>query len=322
MERKKLLILLGCEAALCVFLSLAGAFIAESFGWAFAFPFKQIGLSLRALSLLSDAGNAAAVAIYFLLCLLPMLSLPLLRRKRRLAPEDALLALLSPLLFWVLYLAVNPALIGESSVFPEMSAWGLTLLGGAVYSLLLTYGVLRILRLFFTAGKARLIKHLGTALKATAAIFTFLIFGVFFSELTRPLLDADAGLIQGDDALFLNRTFLFLRFLVSALPYGLDIAVIFSALDLLKEAAAGRYSEASLAAAGRLSRICRRTLVITMFSSLAFNLLQLPFMDVLMSVSVSIQLPLLPAFLAVAALILARLMGENKRLKDDNDMFI
>lgn len=109
MKRKNFLIFLGCEAAVCTAVSIALQSQLLDAGALLSFPFKQIGMGLRALSLSGGVGNGAALAIYFILCLAPAALLLLIRRKRRLMGEDALPALLSVLLFPVLYLMINPA---------------------------------------------------------------------------------------------------------------------------------------------------------------------------------------------------------------------
>ena len=56
--------------------------------------------------------------------------------------------------------------------------------------------------------------------------------------------------------------------------------------------------------------------------SVAVNLIQLLCLPSLRTVSASVELPLTSMGVALAALLLAQYVRENKRLKDDNDMFI
>ena len=98
-------------------------------------PFALGGAWLRRLSLAGAAGNGLAVALWVLLSLLPLGGLWALRRS--LHWEDALLALLTPLLGLTWWCAVNP---GRLSVqLPEME---LAYLSGAVWMTLLCWGLL------------------------------------------------------------------------------------------------------------------------------------------------------------------------------------
>ncbi len=112
MKNNWLKILLLTEASLCIVLSNAQASFAGFFTTTMAFPFEQIGLILRRLSLSGTAGNIAAVLIYATFCLTPVFILFLRRKKRGFFTEDLLLALLSAVLFVVLYYMINPGLAG------------------------------------------------------------------------------------------------------------------------------------------------------------------------------------------------------------------
>ena len=99
MREKRLAAFLGVEAAVCVALYVGVAAAPSWLSAAAAFPFEQIGAGLRALSLSGAAGNAVAVVLYAVLSLLPVAGMIVLGRRGRLRGEDALLAVLSLLLF-------------------------------------------------------------------------------------------------------------------------------------------------------------------------------------------------------------------------------
>ena len=85
---------------------------------------------------------------------------------------------------------------------------------------------------------------------------------------------------------------------------------------------AGRYSEATLAAAGRLARLCGRLVTAALLTWLAFALAQLAFAPVLYQLDSVLYLPLDGVILLLAALVWARWMAEGKALKDENEGFI
>lgn len=311
MRRKALLILLGAEAALCLILYGARAASAAWITTILAFPFEQAGLLLRRLSLSGAAGNAGAILLYLLFSLLPVLALlPVLRRRKPL-PEDGALGILSLLLFGVLYLMVNPGLM-EQWLGGAGMQMGKALLGGTVYALLCAYLVFRLLRLLFSADMPRLTRYGSALLWVLAMIWVYAAFGACFGgflDSVQEIRESNTG-----GGLGLTYGFLALRLLVDALPYLLDVWALLAAQELL---AAEAYS-----AADRLARRCALSLAVTVGSNGLLNLMQLLFARSLRTVSSLVMLPVQSMVLVLAALLLARLLRENKRLKDDNDLFV
>lgn len=316
MKRKALLVLLGVEGALCLVLYGARAASAAWLTTVLAFPFEQAGLMLRWLSLSGTGGNAAAIVLYVLLSLLPVLTLlPALRRRRPL-PEDGVLGMVSLLLFGVLYLMVNPSQL-ERWLGGAGTRMGKALLGGTVYALLCAYLVFRLLRLLFSADAPGL-RRCGTALLwALALILVYAAFGACFGSFLEQLQEVREGNTGG--GLGWTYVFLALGLLVEAIPYVLDVWALLAALDLL---AAERYSEAMAGAADRLARRCAVSLAVTVGCNGIFNLAQLLWARSLRTVSGFVTLPVQSMVLVLAALLLARLLRENKRLKEDNDLFV
>ena len=114
MGQRNWYIALSLEAAACLLLvALLGwnSSEGESLASLAAFPFAQIGLGLRWLSLSGAVGNGLAIGLYVLLSLIPLIALGVIWRRGKLRQADALRAVLSALLFWVLYLMVNPGLL-------------------------------------------------------------------------------------------------------------------------------------------------------------------------------------------------------------------
>ena len=322
MNKKKLYVFLGCEAALCLLLHFAREILPRAFTTVMAFPFEQIGLGLRTLSLSGEMGNILSIVLYLFLCLIPVVVLIAFNRKRSLYPEDSLLVILSLVLFVVLYLMVNPGLLGPYWANTAGQSMGKAVLGGMVYSIVIGYLVLRVLRLFYYADTGRLQKYISVLLCALNVLFVYLVFGAYFSSLMDSFDALRSGNIGNEHNLGMSYLFLILQYVINALPYILDVLVVFAALNLLDELSADRYSEASVTAARRLSRLCGRTLAITVVSHIVFNLLQLVFFKTLVVVNGTVQIPLMSIAFILAALLLAQYIGDNKQLKDDNDLFI
>lgn len=322
MRQKLYFFILAAEMVVCVVLVVLQASMTGIFSAVMAFPFEQIGMGLRALSLSGAAGNIAAIALYVLICLAPCGAL-LVRRKRVLYLEDGLVVLLSVTLLAVLYMMINPGLAGSllssgNVGLPIAKAF----FGCTVYSILFAYIILRALRLFFSNGIEKLQKYMTVVLGLLNVLFVYLVFGAGMSGLLDSFAALKAGNTGNEHLLGASYVFLILRYVVDVLPYALDIIVVFTGLNLLREMAANRYSEGSVAAAEKLSKLCGIALTVTVLSNMTLNLLQLVFAKMLLIVNSYVQLPLFSIAFLLAALLLARLVAENKALKDDNNSII
>lgn len=322
MKRKTFYIILLCEATLCILLYLAREALPQVFSTLIAFPFEQIGILLRMLSLSGAPGNAISIVLYLAICLIPAFVLFFIRKKRGLYSEDTLLAILSAVLFVVIYLMINPGLLSTRIGGFDALSIGKALLGGIAYSILIGYILLRILRQIYAADTYRLQKYLVVLLYIINILLVYVVFGGQFGILLDSFDTLRAGNTGNEQNLGMSYIFLVLKYLVNVLPYVLVILVIFHGQDLLSELSIDRYSETTVAAAEKLSGKCGLALIITVISNIGFNLLQLVFFKKLLVVKGSVQIPLLSITFVLAAFLLAQYIRENKQLKDDNDMFI
>lgn len=322
MKRRIFIALLGIEAVICVVLNIMQITLSEGLTVLMAFPFEQVGKLLRLLSLSGGVGNAVAIIIYTGVSLIPVAILLVLMKKRKLYREDGLFILMSAVLFVVLYLMINPGII--NSLFDKAAGLAISkaILGGTVYSIICSYLVLRVLRLFFDSNETKLKQYMVIMLCLLNVFFVYMFSGFCFSSLLSSIATLRAGNTGNELLLGITYIFLVLQYIVDALPYLFDIFVVFAALRLLSEIHDNRYSDESIEAAGRLSHLCGIALKVTILTNVAFNLLQLLFARILMVINSSIQIPLLSIIFVLAVLLLARLIAENKKLKDDNDMFI
>lgn len=321
MKQRALTVFLIVEAGACLLLFGLRAALGGIVSAVMAFPFEQIGLGLRWLSLSGPVGNGAAIALYAAVSLIPLGVLAALWKGKRLHIEDGILAVLSALLFFLLYLMVNPGLL-VSRLGLAAGLGGKAMLGGVFYSVLACYLVLRILRMVRAAHTERLQRYLELLLGLLGALFVYLAFGACFGELLDGIQSLRESNQGNEHLLGASCAFLALRYLVDALPYVLDVLVVFAARALLRELQADRYSGAAVDWADRLSRLCVWSLAAAVLSNMALNLLQLFFAPRLYVISTTVQLPVLSIAFVLAVLLLARFIRENKRLKDDNDLFI
>lgn len=340
MKQKIFLLVLIVEAVLCAVLAFAvpsGVMTGLSL---FTFPFVQIGDGLRALSLSGKAGNVVAIILYILFCGSPMLALLAISRKRKVYPEDGLLAGLGTLLFFVMYMMVNPGMIPDVlGGLIGLAGTGKMTLGVMLYSVLAGYVVLHILRRIGRAEMDTLQSYVRIMLYILGAFFVWAVFGAGAAGLRAEIAALEAGnTVEGAndmlaqmlgsgvgvsrDQLTLSKMFLVIRYLVDALPYLLDTVIVFGGLALLDALKEDRYGERAVSLAQRLSRRCTKFLAAVVISNMIFNVLQLIFLEKLLVIDGVVQLPILSIFFVMIVLFLTKLLSENKALKEDNDLFV
>ena len=322
MKHKFFVGMLIVEALACVLFCILQTSFAGAFSAAMAFPFEQIGMLLRRLSLSGRPGNAAAVIIYVAASLSPVAAAFIIRKKRKLLIEDGLLALLSAVLFAVLYIMINPGVISAWTAGLAVQSVGKAVSGSMAYSVLCGYFTLRVLRLFSNGSTDKLVRYMSVMLRLLAALFVYLIFGAYFNGLLASIAALRAGNTGNEHLLGASYIFLVLQYAVNALPYAFNVLVVFAALRLSDEMRADRYSAKTAAAAGRISILCAVALVATVLANIGFNLMQFIFAKSIAIIYSTVQIPIFSIAFALAALLLSRFVTENKQLKDENDMFI
>ena len=319
MKQRKAYLVFTLIAAACVVFQLFRSYFPVVVTSVIAFPFEQLAHALRILSLTGFWGNTAAVIIYAAVCILPIVFAAIVYRRRGLHLRDTLLLLLGIVLFAALYTMINP---GASGAPAQMRSMVVAISGGVIYSVIISYVILCLLSRFLTADGGGIRKYMSCGLYVIGALFIWLAFGSGINSLCssfKSVADENTGF---EGSFFWTYAILTLEYAADALPYILDTFIIVRCLDLIREAGHDRYSHETVAAADSLSKACVRCLTADICISLFVNILEFAFMRLLVSVSISIQLPVISVMFVLAALILARYIKENKALKDDNDMFI
>ncbi len=310
------------EAIFCILLTVAPLSFSNIFTSALAFPFEQIGLILRFLSLSGGLGNIVAFLLYLILCLIPIGYFILIIKRRKLYFEDGLLVLFSLSLFVILYLMTNPYIISTFPYSGFFQKLNMALLGSCLYSILLGYFILRILRLFSKSNITMLSKYITSLLYIINVIFIYLIFGAGFSDLLNSFIALQNGNLGNEHLLGVTYIFLIFEYVISVLPYAMNIIIVIISLNLLKELQLDRYSSETISVAKKISIFCTLSLKITIVSYIGFNVAQLLFAKSLMVIRGSLEIPLFSILFVLMILLLTRLITENKMLKEDNDLFV
>lgn len=311
MKNRLLTIALGAEAALCVlFCALGGAADAV-----LTFPLAPIGGWLRRLSLSGSLGNGAAIAIYALICLLPAGLFLIRRLKGKRHWEDLLLPVVSAALFYSLYLLINPALAEV-----RYSRMAKPALNGLVWVLIAAWLVQALLRLAF-ADRQGAEKCGKLILFALAGVYVFCLFYQLPAEAIGEIGTLnEANTVRS--GLKPSWFVIVLRALAGAAPCALSLFALYLCRKLLDAAAEDRFSEETLTLSQRLARFCRAALTAEVLVCAGVYLLQLVLAPQLRSISFQVEFPVSSVAVALAALLLSRLLGEGKELKEDNDLFV
>lgn len=289
-----------------------------------AVPFEQMGYLLRKISLLGQVGNGLAWVFYVLICLLPVGVLVLLCRKREFANEDFLLIIMSLLLFVVMYEMINPNSLSGFAKFAAFSDYKIQqiILGGTMYSILIGYLVLRIVHIFCERENVQLYLYLRILLTILGFLFVISAFGTSLGELITKFISVKAGNTDPNVHLGFTYGFLLLHYLIDILPFVLNLQTILLTLRLVEEMRTERYSETVVEVAERLTLWCKKTLCFVMLSNIFVNILQVFCMDELMDVQTEVLVPITSVLFVLVVLLVSKMITENHKLKDDNDLFI
>ncbi len=279
-----------------------------------AFPFEQIAGGLVLVSGVGRIGKGIAAALWFGVSAIPMIPALSYERGKEARPERITLFVLSGVIFVAMYGMMNPYVFGSvvGNNVPEYTKTVKSVLGVSVWSVVVLYFILRLIRLFQNSRKEQLLKYLHTILYILGAVFAAvasfaLTNGVLTLVETAPTaLDRVAGGVL---------------LIAEIIPYILDIVVIMRVLDLLNISDEDS-REGIIEAAGSVSRICCVILGITVFVTAASNILQAALMHWLTNVSVTVNIPVISIAFIVLILLFTRLLVENKKLRDDNSLFI
>ena len=288
---------------------------------------EEAGAWLRQLSLSGAGGNVLAWAIVLLAAGLPLLLLVLPPNRGRRHWEDIFLPASSLLLIGLAFCAVNPSYLDRF--------FGSTLLIAAAMiwvSLLVFWGVLRLLRGMEEAPLERLSGVLRILLVGCAALLVFAAasrvsgaiveinnlqqdWTLFLAVASVP----EPSGLTGDQALNIALALP----LVELIPDLLGAWMLLLAADLTTALARDPFGEESVGRCVTTARWSRLAIQATLVLALGVNLVKLARYDSLITeVKVSLDLPLIPLILSAALYLLCRCVQRGRELQEDNDSII
>lgn len=309
---KKTWIALGVEAVGCMAIAMS---LREVGMEAAAFPYAQLGALLRGLSFSGKAGNIAAWALLILMACLPGIWLIYARTKRTWRAEDGLPALIACLMVPALYGAVNPEWLAGALGFPEASL-AVAAVAACLNALWIAYIALRVLRRTRENGEQALLKDMDVILLAGMAALVAVAFCGVPAALRGQLAQAAAG---NTEDLGMTKTLIFWGALVDEIPLMGDFWALAEARRLVWARRAG---EAGLREAKTLARRSSLAIAATVLSQAALNLVVALTARWNRAIQLNVNLPVGELTIALALMLAARGIAENKRLRDDSALFI
>jgi hypothetical protein len=320
--RRKLTITLAVEALLLIVFCMIKPFNVHYFSAIMAFPFKQLGMMLRKISLYSYTGNIISIIIYSVICLLPGTYLMFRLIKSKAHAEDGLLALLSLLLFFIIYLMINPADIVKHFGSSELLEANKAFLGVVIYSIAAGYCILRIMRVFANSETNAILKYLKVLLAVICIVLTYGVFGSGLMGLFSTFQQLAADNTGAGQGLNLSYLFLVLQYIVNVLPLVLGIFVIYTGLELIEEFRKDPYSREMVLSVQKTGQFCRKAAAWIILSQISVNVLQLILGSRVRSSHYTLSIPIVSVVFVLIAMLLANYFEQVRQLKSDNEMFI
>lgn len=319
------------RGALLFFAALAGALIplipTVQVAGAMTAPIELAGGLLRELSLSGPGGNLLAWAIVLLAAGLPLLLLVLPPNRGRRHWEDIFLPASSLLLIGLAFCAVNPSYLDRFFSSTQLIAAAMIWV-----SLLVFWGVLRLLRGMEEAPLERLSGVLRILLVGCAALLVFAAasrvsgaiveinnlqqdWTLFLAVASVP----EPSGLTGDQALNIALALP----LVELIPDLLGAWMLLLAADLTTALARDPFGEESVGQCVTTARWSRLAIQVTLVLALVINFVKLFWFDYLLGlVEISLDIPLIPLILSAALYLLCRCVQRGRELQEDNDSII
>ena len=306
------------KKTLCLVLLLGGAALAAAVGLTvfvpgvtsslLSFPLEPVGKGISAL--FARGGVFGGLGAMFIAAgaLLPLLLLLKIVPGKGASVQRAAALVLVPVAAFTLFVSAVPAPFTPAGLTPAMTRAAANV---TLWSFVFVFLAVLFVRKTRSADEKGLVSALKFVLAGVSLCFlleAFTAIGGLITELTDRLTLPD-------------RLFAVLRVWAGLLPRLFGLAAVFPAFGLL-DALSGDDRLAAAKSANSLTKCSAAGLVVSLFVLAVVNLAQTVFLKTLPNSSVTSDVPLLGIVFFVLSLALTRLVEVNRRLKDDNDLFI
>ena len=260
-------------------------------------PFELIGKGLRFLSLSSAIGNVIAIIIYAAISMIPAIYIIYQRKRGRTHKEDILLVAFTGLLFYSLYMFINPGLMYQK--MPDIFSMDQSSLivmkiiyAFIIYSILIMWLIMKAIRFLGDDSqknwKSRLYFGMKGLIAALVSYYTLLI-----------------------------------TYAKTLLPIIMTILLFINIIHVVK-AIEDHKEEQQMMTVARLASVAKVTAVVTVISDFILNFYQFLLGATLQNVNVTFapDVSMEPLIIAFGALIFHEYFKRTKQLKEENDQFI
>jgi cation transport ATPase len=221
----------------------------------------------------------------------------------------------------MMYMMINPGYLSRIPAYINEEV-GKAVLGGAFYSLLIGYLVVKLLRKADGTRTDALLKTLRVLFAVTAVILVFSICYIGIGDVKTKLATIQSGNTDPSVALGFTNFFVILRYVFTQLPVFMELLIFILAMRLCDHLREDRYGDETISAAKKLASFCKKTVVFILLGTITLNLAQILFAGSLVSVDFLTTLPLDSIIVALVALLLTRFFTTSRELAQDNQMFI
>jgi len=308
-KKKKLYLFLAIEAIIISLIILATRNSYENTASLLSFPFGLLGEALRKLSLRGGTFNILSIVIYSVICISPVAGVFMYSKETKALPEKLALCFLSPILFYCIYMIINPTYLGSKSLRAEPSS--VPIMSLTIDSFVLLYLILRLVRVLRSSDKENLYRYLRVLMAALA----FLVVAVLVITVEKDFI---FKLPEADSRLDISALILKTVFDVVVLLLTLLIALrVIKLTDVLSEDSAELASVSQ-----KLCALCCVSLIISTVSSVVMNGFNALFISRLNFTEATLSIPVYEIIFSLITLLLTRLLIENKDLREDNELII
>lgn len=287
------------------------------------FPWEQLGALLRRLSLSGSAGNITAWILFLIIGALPLVICAVLAARHRLRRPDALLPILTIVLYAALWFYTNPTYMDLYLSPVPMEGFSKYSLAAAIICTFLTWILLRFLRNEEKPERRRLLSGLQVLLYLYGLILTA---GSLWQNGTE-FIAARQKLEEMNTAadpmqLRISTIFLALQALTELFPSITEALLLIMAAFFIGSFAKAPFDPGTFSRLEKLKKASGQFLILILLTNLGFTLLQLLFSGYLLNSSYQLLFPLTEIIVVLGIRMLSLLYLDGKRLKEDNDMII
>ena len=285
-------------------------------------PFELIGKGLRFLSLSSAIGNVISIIIYAAISLIPAIYVIYQRKTGTKRKEDILLIAITGLLFYSLYMFINPGLMYERmpdifSMDDQSLVAEKIIYAFIIYSVVIIWLIMKAIRFLGDDSQKNWKSRLYFGMKALiAALISYYILLITYAK-TFELLH------KGGDKLKNISSVEWFKSILQLLPVILTILLFINIIHVVK-AIEDHKEKQQMTAVARLANVAKITAVVTVISDFVLNFYQFLLGASLQNVNVTFSpdVSMEPLIIAFGALIFHEYFKRTKQLKEENDQFI